>query len=126
MKRLDLASTFAVLDRAHAATPVEVTPTIWQELGERFEGFEGRVLVSCFEFDNDWESWERHPAGDEIVCLLSGDVTMLLEGEANGVRLTQPGSYVVIPRNTWHTAKTSVATKMIFVTPGKDTDHKPA
>lgn len=51
---------------------------------------------------------------------------MLLEGEAMGVRLTEPGSYVVIPRNTWHTAKTSVPTKMIFVTPGKGTDHKPA
>ena len=126
MKKHDLESTFVVLDRAHAATTIEVTPTIWQELGEKFEGFEGRVLVSAFEFDKDWSSWERHPAGDEIVCLVSGDVTMMLEGQARGVRLTQPGSYVVIPRNTWHTAKTSVPTKMIFVTPGKDTDHKPA
>ena len=125
MKKLDLASTFLVLDRGHGATPVEVTPTIWQELGERFEGFECRVLLSCFSFDKDWDSWERHPAGDEVVCLLSGDVTMVLEGRAGGVRLNEPGSYVVVPRNTWHTARTSVATKMIFVTPGKGTEHRP-
>jgi mannose-6-phosphate isomerase-like protein (cupin superfamily) len=125
VKKLDLASTFLVLDRAHTATPVEVTPTIWQELGERFEGFEGRVLLSCFSFDKDWDSWERHPAGDEVVCLLSGDVTMVLEGRADGVRLTQPGSCVVVPKNTWHTAKTSVETKMLFVTPGKGTEHRP-
>jgi len=104
MKKLDLASTFVILDRTHAATAVDVTPTIWQELGERFEGFEGRVLVSCFDFDKDWEGWERHPAGDEIA---------------------EPGSYVVIPKNTWHTAKTSVPTRMIFVTPGKGTGHRP-
>ena len=126
MQKLHLASTFLVLDRGHRATPVEVTPTIWQELGARFEGFDGRVLLSCFSFDKDWDSWERHPAGDEVVCLLSGDVTMVLEGRCDGVRLTEPGSCVVVPKNTWHTAKTSVETKMIFVTPGEGTEHKPA
>jgi quercetin dioxygenase-like cupin family protein len=123
MNGMNLESTFVVLDRAHAATPVAVTPAIWQELNERFEGFEGRVLLSCFSFDKDWDSWERHPAGDEIVCLLSGAVTMVIEGQ-EGVRLTEPGSYVIVPRNSWHTAKTSVPTKMLFVTPGKATEHR--
>ena len=121
---MNLESTFVILDRAHAATLVEVTPTVWQELDQRFDGFEGRVLVSMFSFDKDWDSWERHPAGDEIVCLLSGDVTMVIEGR-EGVRLTEAGSYVVVPRNTWHTAKTSVPAKMIFLTPGKGTENRP-
>jgi hypothetical protein len=40
----------------------------------RFAGFKGHVLVATFAFDADWPTWERHPAGDELVCLLSGEV----------------------------------------------------
>jgi mannose-6-phosphate isomerase-like protein (cupin superfamily) len=125
-RALDLASTFAVLDPDHRATLVEVTPTIYQELDERFDGFEGRLLVSCFGFESDWPTWERHPAGDEIVCLLSGDVTMVLDrdGVEDVVHLGDPGSYVVVPKGTWHTARTSVATKMLFITPGEGTENK--
>jgi hypothetical protein len=30
-----------------------------------------------------------------------------------------------IPRATWHTARTSVSTKMLLVTPGEGMDNKP-
>jgi len=68
-----------------------------------------------------------HPAGDEIVCLVSGDVTFVLErngGEAS-IRLCEPGAYVVVPKGTWHTARTRVVTTMIFLTPGQGTQNRP-
>ena len=70
---------------------------------------------------------ERHPAGDEIVCLLSGDVKMVLDrgGAEEVAGLRDPGSYVVVPKGTWHTARTSVPTRMLFVTPGEGTENKP-
>ena len=126
-KPLDLLSTFVVLHPDQSATPIDVTPSIYQELDERFDGFKGRALVACFAFESDWSSWERHPAGDEIVCLLSGKVTMVLDrdGREELFQLHDPGSYVIVPRGLWHTARTSVPTRMIFVTPGEGTENRP-
>jgi mannose-6-phosphate isomerase-like protein (cupin superfamily) len=124
---LNLATTFVVVEPNHSATPVTVTPAIFEELDERFDRFKGRLLVASFSFESDWPTWEAHPAGDEIVCLLSGDVTMVLDrnGIEESIHLRDPGSFVVVPKGTWHTARTSVPTKMLFVTPGEGTQNKP-
>jgi len=124
----DLASTFVVVQPDHSAVPVAVTPTIFDELDRRFEEFKGRILVSSFAFDTDWSSWEIHPAGDEIVCLLSGEVTMILHrnGSEEAVHLSKPGAFMIVPRDTWHTARTSTPTQMLFVTPGQGTRNKPS
>lgn len=92
---MKLDSTFVVVQPDHSAVPMPVTPAIYEELDRRFEGFKGRMLVSCYRFDSDWETWEMHPAGDDIV-----------------------------PRGTWHTAHTSVPTSMLFITPGEATQRK--
>ena len=126
MSVLDLASTFVVLQPDKSAVPVTVTPTIWQELDRRFDEFKGRVLVSCFGFDSDWDTWEMHPAGDELVCLLSGRASFEFEGRGTVAELSVPGSFVIVPRGTWHTAHTDVPTKMLFVTPGEGTKNKAA
>ena len=121
---MNLESTFVVLQPDQSAVPIAVTPAIYQELDRRFEGFKGRVLVSCYRFDSDWETWEMHPAGDEIVCLLSGRASFEFEGRGVVAELTEPGSFVVVPRGTWHTAHTTVPTAMLFITPGERTQHK--
>ncbi|HEX7054506.1 MAG TPA: cupin domain-containing protein [Burkholderiales bacterium] len=121
---MNLESTFVVLQPDRSAEPVAVTPALWQELEQRFDGFKGRVLVSCFSFERDWDTWEMHPAGDEVVCLLSGRAALELEGQGTLAELSVPGSFVVVPRGAWHTARTSVPTKMLFITPGEGTKNK--
>jgi len=123
----DLASTFVVLKPDQSAALVQVTPTVFEELDRRFRGFKGHVLISNFAFDSDWPSWERHPAGDELVCLLSGEVTLVLdrEGKEETAELRKPGEFVLVPKGTWHTARTRVATTVLFVTPGEGTQNKP-
>jgi mannose-6-phosphate isomerase-like protein (cupin superfamily) len=123
----DLSTTFVVLKPDQSTELVAFTPTVFQELDRRFGGFKGHVLVSTFRFDSDWPSWERHPAGDELVCLLSGEVTMVLEREGNEEKaeLRKPGEFVLVPKGTWHTARTRVPTTMLFVTPGEGTENKP-
>lgn len=124
----DLRSTFAVLKPDQSADLVTVMPSVFQELDRRYAGFRGHVLVSLFSFEADWPSWERHPAGDELVCLISGEVTMVLErdGVEDKAELRNPGEFVLIPKGTWHTARTRVPTTMLFVTPGEGTQNKPA
>ena len=46
------------------------------------------------------------------------------EGRGVVAELAVPGSFVIVPRGTWHTARTSVATKMLFITPGEGTKNK--
>jgi mannose-6-phosphate isomerase-like protein (cupin superfamily) len=123
----DLSSTFVVVQPDHSAVAIPVTPTIFEELDRRFDNFRDRVLVSSFAFDTDWPSWEIHPAGDEIVCLMSGEATMILDrnGSEDVVHLRVPGSFVIVPKGTWHTARTSTPTRMLFVTPGQGTRNKP-
>ena len=121
-----LLEVFAVLKPNLSAECVDVTPTLYQELDSNYSGFKNHVLVSSFEFSDDWSTWELHPAGDEIVLLLSGSATLVLR-TANGdvrVALTEPGTYVLVPRNTWHTAHTSEPTRMLFITPGEGTENR--
>ncbi|MBW3567180.1 MAG: cupin domain-containing protein [Proteobacteria bacterium] len=122
----DIRAAFAVLQPDLRATPVAVGPTLYESLDRDFDAFHGHWLFSRYAFSEPWPSWERHPAGDEIVYLLSGDVTFVLEGEdvEREVRLSRPGSYVIVPRNTWHTARPHTATEMLFITPGEGTEHR--
>lgn len=99
---------------------------LYQRLETDYDGFEGCDMVSCFEFKEDWTSWEIHPNGDEIIVLLSGNVQFILEtNEGNeSVQLTEQGSFTIIPKNTWHTAKTHAPSRLLFITPGQGTQHK--
>ena len=123
---LQLSSTFVVTGPALDAETVDVTETIWSDIDRRFGDFAGRSLISCFEFSEAWPTWEMHPAGDEIVVLLSGDVDMMLalDGVDESVHLDTPGQFVVVPRGVWHTASPRKPTRMLFVTPGRGTENR--
>lgn len=123
---MDIDSTFVVVNKDLEAETVDVSDKLWAEIDERFGDFAGSSLISSFSFEDDWPSWEVHPHGDEFVCLLAGDVEMTLalaDGDQT-VHLDQPGSFVIVPKGTWHTAKVNAPTRMLFVTPGQDTENR--
>ena len=122
----ELGETALILKPDHEAVPKQRTPTFFEELGSDFGDFAGHVLISRFSFDDDWDTWELHPHGDEFVYLLSGDTDLVLhtaEGERT-LRVSEPGAYVVVPRGTWHTARPHAPTTMLFVTPGQGTENR--
>jgi mannose-6-phosphate isomerase-like protein (cupin superfamily) len=123
---MKIQDTFAVLRPDLSVTTLPVTPTIHAELGARFHGFKSHVLISAYEFTTDWGVWERHPAGDEVVVLLSGRATMVLRvgSTDESTELVEPGSFVVVPRNVWHTARVTLPTRMLFCTPGEGTENR--
>lgn len=125
---LNLQEVFAVLKPDLSVDLEQVTPTIYQDLDAKYDNFRSHSLVSVYGFESAWNMWERHPAGDEVVVLLSGSATMTIrkQGGEEVVTLTEPGSFVVIPRNTWHTAETSEPTRMLFITPGEGTENSEA
>ncbi len=123
---VNITHDFVVLNQQKNACIEPVDAGLYQRLDTNYAGFQGCELISCFEFEQDWSSWEMHPAGDETVILLSGQVTFVLQQDAGEelVLLEQPGDFVVVPKNTWHSARTQVKTKLLFVTPGEGTQHK--
>jgi mannose-6-phosphate isomerase-like protein (cupin superfamily) len=107
---------------------ISVSDSFWEEVaGGAYPQLDQGRLMSAFTFSEPWSTWERHPAGEELVMLLSGTATIVLEdsGQERAVQLSDPGSYVLVPQNVWHTAKTTVPTTMLFLTPGAGTEHRP-
>ncbi|WP_416305886.1 cupin domain-containing protein [Neptunicella sp. SCSIO 80796] len=125
-EKSNIANEFVVLGPDKMATKVPVTPTIYQELEDNFNNFKGHELIASYDFESDWGSWEMHPEGDETVILLSGEATFIIDDgqQRHTLTLQQPGEYVVVPKGLWHTAKTDVATRILFITPGEGTQHK--
>ena len=78
----DLRSTFVVINKELLADTISVTDTIWRDLDQRYGDFAEHSLIASFSFDDDWPTWEMHPHGDEVVCLMSGDIEMILATEA--------------------------------------------
>lgn len=90
------------------------------------DGNEGR-LVSMFTFTGDWESWEMHPAGDEVVICISGAMTIhqeLADGTPRTVTIGA-GEYAINPPGAWHTADIAGEATALFITAGEGTQHRP-
>jgi quercetin dioxygenase-like cupin family protein len=83
-------------------------------------------LVSMYGFDASWTSWEMHPEGDETVICTAGEIALIQE-LPDGVRRTtlRAGEYAVNQRGTWHTADVAGHASAVFITAGRNTQHRP-
>lgn len=109
------------------AEAIDVSPSFWPDLmSGKLPKLEAGRLLSYGEFSGDWDSWEMHPRGDELVLLLSGSATLVLEHEETREELVldAAGAFVVIPRGTWHTFQGAKGCAMMFITPGQGTEHR--
>ncbi len=126
----DLNETPIHLGRGPTATAVEGFGWDPEALGayeERFasDGDEGRLVV-MFEMTASWDSWEQHPAGDEVVLVLSGRHRLIqeVEGEERPTEVGA-GGYVINGPGVWHTADVLEPGRALFITPGRGTTHRP-
>ena len=108
---------------ASVLTPIDGADW-YEDYGERTasDGVDGR-LVSEFAMDGDWDHWEMHPDGSEIVYCLSG--RFRLHQENAGTADLAPGDYVVNAAGVWHTADVIEPGRALFITVGQGTQHKP-
>ncbi|MCA8916687.1 MAG: cupin domain-containing protein [Planctomycetes bacterium] len=133
--KLDLQSTFLLLDTDGDTIELPVTDDFWQQLMsgkpadpkiKLLAASEGR-MVSAYEMTDDWDHWENHPAGDEVLVVLEGAMTLILEegSEERLIELTA-GKTAIVPRGVWHTAKVAMPTTLLAITPGQGSGHRPA
>jgi len=89
------------------------------------DGSDGR-LVQQFSFGESWTSWERHPAGDEVVICTEGEITLFQELPEGTRSVTlRPGDYAINPPGIWHTADIAGRATGLFITVGWGTEHRP-
>jgi mannose-6-phosphate isomerase-like protein (cupin superfamily) len=69
---------------------------------------------------------EMHPDGDELLYLISGAVTLILE-LADGDRLVDlgAGDAVVVPKGVWHKITMREPGRLIHITPGPNGGARP-
>jgi mannose-6-phosphate isomerase-like protein (cupin superfamily) len=123
----DLSSTYVHLGLGGRVTPLPGfawTPDYLDAYTARTEsdGRDGR-LVCVITQDVSWDTWERHPAGEELVVLLSGRVDLVQEIDgAHRVVELHPGEAVVNPAGVWHTADVLEPGSALFITAGRGTE----
>jgi mannose-6-phosphate isomerase-like protein (cupin superfamily) len=132
----DLLKNYFLLDTDGTAILLPGGRDFWTQLMSRdasdpgirrlMSSEHGRLLT-VLTMNANWTNWEMHPAGDELLFMLEGSATFLLElhDRVKEVALNA-GRLLVIPRGVWHTAKMSGPVRLLGITAGYGTQHKPA
>jgi len=130
----DLMSTYVFLQDSGSAPRIEVTETFWQDLISGNAASPGAALVAngagwltaIYRMERDTPTWEMHPAGDELLVLLSGAIDIVLEREGgNHIVELREGTSCLVPRGTWHKQVVRTPGRELAVTYGKGTRHRP-
>lgn len=90
------------------------------------DGAEGRI-VGMHTFTANWDVWEVHPQGSEVVLCIDGEMTLhqeKLDGSRATVKLSS-GQYAINEAGTWHTADIDKKATALFITAGAGTHHRP-
>ncbi len=124
----NLSTTFLRVGSDASLGLLPVDGTFWERLiGGKLGTFHNEFMLSILAIETDWTTWEMHPNGDELVCLLQGSVEFILEieGGQRTVGLSEPGAFAVVPRGTWHTARVRAPSRVLFLTAGEGTENRP-
>ena len=93
---------------------------------QRLMGSDKGRLLSVLSMSADWTNWEMHPAGDEILFMLEGKATFVLDLSDGLTEVAvRAGRLLVIPKGVWHTAKVSEPARLLTITAGSGTQHRP-
>jgi mannose-6-phosphate isomerase-like protein (cupin superfamily) len=120
-----LKGTYVHLRPDESALAMEGGEKFWAGIEDRRDLEQGRLMGATAQ-TKDWDHWERHPAGEEILTLLSGELEIVLETEAGEERaVLKPGQTLVVPAGFWHRGIVRQPGDLLFITPGAGTEHRP-
>ena len=99
-----------------------------EHFGARLSGAPADMayLLGVYPFAEDWPHWEMHPKGHEILVFLDGRLEMTLDedGQRRVVEVG-PGDTLVVPPGAWHIARILEPGRMLGLTYGEGTQHRP-
>ena len=125
MTDFDLEKTYLFIDGAGGLQRQDVGPNFWAEIGANPNA--GNTMISASQGKGDWAQWEMHPNGAEVLVILEGAPRVFLEhpdGRLERISV-RPGSTVVVPQGAWHRAECDHPYKILYITYGPGTTHRP-
>lgn len=135
-RTIDLAQNYLLLEPDGAALRLPGGGEFWTQvmsgnatdsgIRQLLASEKGRLLC-VLSMAADWTNWEMHPAGDEILFMLEGKATFVLDlpTGCSEVALSAGGT-LVMPKGVWHTAKVSGPVRLLAITAGSGTQHRKA
>lgn len=128
MEPIDLTETYIHLATGPGVAEIPVDDTFWATVDERTELHTGR-LVMAGETTTDWDGWEMHPDGDELIIVTSGAIRLHVDHPERPdletpVDVAAP-NMVVMPAGAWHTVDVIEPARVMTVTWGRGTGHRP-
>lgn len=122
--------TLSVIDLfAPAGLRLHPGGTVDVEIPPRRSGEQDGWVVASYHADSNEDLhsgyWEIHPAGQEVVSVLSGQARLVLraeDGQRQDETVTlQAGTGCVIPQNRWHRLEIDGPTDLQVITPRRGT-----
>lgn len=90
------------------------------------DGDDGRLVAVFDVAAGPGRTWERHPAGAEVVVCMSGALRVVSEvGDSQRQHQIGPGEAVVNPAGVWHVIDGVSPGQVMTITPGRGTEHRP-
>ncbi len=100
-------------------------PSVSGENGDRYFAElapyrDGAIFIAHYQGNSEWE---RHGSGDEIVCVLEGETSLIIAEDGECIsHVLQAGELLIVPQHRWHRFETLKSVKVLSVTP-QPTDH---
>ncbi len=128
MDAFDISRTFVRLDADGGASSFGVTREVWSA-GGAASTYDRVMGTFAFETDEDLhrDQAEMHPAGDEVLVVLEGAITVVLEHESGPEPVhIDAGQAAVVPQGLFHHLEVRTPGRLLFVNSRRDMQHRPA
>jgi mannose-6-phosphate isomerase-like protein (cupin superfamily) len=124
MPAFELERTYLSLDGQGRVARHPVDEAFWATIDTNADLL--GTLVGGYVSTADWLHWEMHPAGEEVLIQLEGMMTLILDEPAGERRVEMaPGATCVVPRGVWHRALVPGESRLLAITYGAGTTHRP-
>ncbi len=122
MDAFALDTTYVQLTADGRARAIPVDDDFWSRIDERRELHAGRLLCAFDVGRGEGDHSEMHPAGDEILICVAGSIEVVMDHEAITMHA---GDACIVPRATWHRLRSARGGRLVSLTPGEGTEHRP-
>ena len=123
MRPIELTDTYVHLEAGPGVQIVPVDDQFWTTIDQRADLHTGRLVMASVMSD-DWDMWEMHPAGDELILVTEGTVRVHVDHGEPPTIVGAP-NLVVMPAGTWHTMDIVEPARVVTITWGAGTEHRP-
>ncbi len=123
VKAVDIEAELATLPVLHARNPETPADKAAEAFATLAAFRDGGIFAGRFFGESPWE---RHPKGDELVHILSGETTLtILTDDGPQVLEIKAGMLTVVPQGCWHRFHAPDGVTVLTATP-LPTDHSTA